>query len=154
MLARDPAIAETLTGADRVALLWEACQIPDFRKTLAEDHVGLVRRIYLSLVDSGRLPPDWVGRSIERLAPTEGDIDTLTARISHVRTWTYVSHRSDWVDDAHGWQERTRALEDSLSDALHARLTELFVNRRARMARLGRRADEALFALVGESGAR
>ena len=153
VLARDPAIAETLTGEDRVALLWEACQIPDFRKTLAEDHVGLVRRIYLSLVESGRLPPDWVGRSIERLAPTEGDIDTLTARISHVRTWTYVSHRSHWVDDAQGWQERTRALEDALSDALHAQLTQLFVNRRARHSRLGRRADEALFALVGEGGA-
>ncbi|MDD9991246.1 MAG: helicase-related protein, partial [Rhodospirillales bacterium] len=152
LLGRDPAIAETLTGADHVALLWEACQIPDFRKTLTEDHVGLVRRIYLSLVESGRLPPDWVGRSIERLAPTEGDIDTLTARISHVRTWTYVSHRPDWVDDARGWQERTRSLEDALSDALHARLTELFVNRRARLTRLGRRADEALFALVGEGG--
>ena len=153
VLARDPAVAETLTGADRVALLWEVCQIPDFRKTMAEDHVGLVRRIYLSLVESGRLPPDWVGRSIERLAPTEGDIDTLTARISHVRTWTYVSHRADWVDDARGWQERTRSLEDALSDALHTRLTELFVNRRARTARLGRRADEALFALVGDGGA-
>ena len=153
VLARDPAIAETLTGADRIALLWEACQIPDFRKTMAEDHVGLVRRIYLSLIGSGRLPPDWVGRSIDRLAATEGDIDTLTARISHVRTWTYVSHRPDWVDDAQGWQERTRALEDALSDALHARLTELFVNRRARLPRLGRRADEALFALVGEGGA-
>ena len=153
VLARDPAIAETLTGAERVALLWEACQIPDFRKTLTEDHVGLVRRIYLSLVENGRLPPDWVGRSIDRLAPTEGDIDTLTARISHVRTWTYVSHRADWVDDARGWQERTRSLEDALSDALHARLTELFVNRRARQGRLGRRGDEALFALVGEGGA-
>ena len=136
VLARDPAVAETLTGADRIALLWEACQIPDFRKTMAEDHVGLVRRIYLSLVGSGRLPPDWVGRSIDRLAATEGDIDTLTARISHVRTWTYVSHRPDWVDDAQGWQERTRALEDALSDALHARLTQLFVNRRARLPRL------------------
>ena len=153
VLARDPAVAETLTGADRIALLWEACQIPDFRKTMAEDHVGLVRRIYLSLAESGRLPPDWVGRSIDRLAATEGDIDTLTARISHVRTWTYVSHRSDWVDDARGWQERTRALEDALSDALHTRLTQLFVNRRARRPRLGRRADEALFALVGEGGA-
>ena len=153
VLARDPAVAETLTCADRIALLWEACQIPDFRKTMAEDHVGLVRRIYLSLVGSGRLPPDWVGRSIDRLAATEGDIDTLTARISHVRTWTYVSHRPDWVDDAQGWQERTRALEDALSDALHTRLTQLFVNRRARLPRLGRRADEALFALVGEGGA-
>ena len=151
-LARDPAVAETLTGADRVALLWEVCQVPDFRKILAEDHVALVRRIYLSLVESGRLEPAWVGRSIERLAPTEGDIDTLTARISHVRTWTYVSHRSDWVDDAQGWQERTRALEDSLSDALHAQLTQLFVNRRARSPRNGRRADEALFAIIGDGG--
>ena len=153
VLARDPAIAETLTGADRIALLWEVCQIPDFRKTMAEDHVGLVRRIYLSLVGSGRLPPDWVARSLERLAPTEGDIDTLTARISHVRTWTYISHRADWVDDARGWQERTRSLEDALSDALHAQLTQLFVNRRRGHFRPGRRMDEALFAIVGESGA-
>ena len=152
-LARDPAIAETLTGADRVALLWEVCQIPDFRKTMTEDHVGLVRRIYLSLVESGRLPPAWVGRSIERLAPTEGDIDTLTARISHVRTWTYVSHRTDWVDDARGWQERTRSLEDALSDALHTQLTQLFVSRRARLPRNGGRIDETLFAIVGDSGA-
>ena len=152
-LARDPAVAETLTGADRVALLWEACQIPDFRKTMTEDHVGLVRRIYLSLVESGRLPPEWVARSIERLAPTEGDIDTLTARISHVRTWTYVSHRADWVDDARGWQECTRSLEDALSDALHTQLTQLFVNRRAGLPRHGRRTDETLFAIVGDSGA-
>ena len=153
VLARDPAVAETLTGADRIALLWEVCQIPDFRKTMAEDHVGLVRRIYLSLVGSGRLPPDWVARSIERLAPTEGDIDTLTARISHVRTWTYVSHRADWVDDARGWQERTRSLEDALSDALHAQLTQLFVKRRRGHVRPGRRMDEALFAIVEDSGA-
>ncbi len=152
VLARDPAVAATLTGADRIALLWEACQVPDFRKTMAEQHVGLVRRIYLSLAENGRLPRDWVARSIERLAPTEGDIDTLTARISHVRTWTYVSHRADWVDDARGWQERTRALEDSLSDALHARLTQLFVDRKARVTGAGVRAGGALFALVGENG--
>lgn len=152
VLARDPAVAATLTGADRVALLWEACQVPDFRKTMAEDHVGLVRRIYLSLVEGDRLPQDWIERSIERLAPTEGDIDTLTARISHVRTWTYVSHRADWVDDAQGWQERTRALEDSLSDALHARLTRLFVNRKARVPRPGTRVGQTLIALVGDGG--
>ena len=151
-LAREPTVAATLRSADRLALLWDACQIPDFRKTMAEDHVALVRRIYLSLVESGRLPQEWVARSIERLAPTEGDIDTLTARISHVRTWTYVSHRPGWMDDARGWQERTRALEDALSDALHARLTQLFVNRKARFARHGRRLDEALFALVDDGG--
>ena len=151
-LARDPAVAATLTGANRIALLWEACQIPDFRKTMAEDHVALVRRVYLSLVENGRLPADWVARSIEGLAPTEGDIDTLTARISHVRTWTYVSHRLDWIDDAHGWQERTRALEDALSDALHARLTQLFVDRKAGMPGHGMRSGEAPVALIGDGG--
>ena len=152
-LARDPAVAATLTGADRIALLWEACQIPDFRKTMTENHVALVRRVYLSLVERGRLPADWVARSIEGLALTEGDIDTLTARISHVRTWTYVSHRLDWVDDARGWQERTRALEDALSDALHARLTQLFVNRKAWVSGHGMRSGEAPVALVGDGGA-
>ena len=151
-LARDPAVAATLTGADRIALLWESCQIPDFRKTMAEDHVAFVRRVYLSLVESGRLPADWVARSIERLAPADGDIDTLTARISHVRTWTYVSHRLDWVDDARGWQERTRALEDALSDALHARLTQLFVNRKAWVPGHGMRIGEVPVALVGDGG--
>ena len=151
-LARDPAVAATLTGADRIALLWESCQIPDFRKTMAEDHVAFVRRVYLSLVEIGRLPADWVARSIERLAPADGDIDTLTARISHVRTWTYVSHRLDWVDDARGWQERTRALEDALSDALHARLTQLFVNRKAWVPGHGMRIGEVPVALVGDGG--
>ena len=152
-LARDPAVAATLTGADQVRLLWEACQIPDFRKTMAENHVGLVRRIYLSLADSARLPQDWVARSVERLESSEGDIDTLTARISHVRTWTYVSHRTGWVDDASGWQERARALEDMLSDALHTRLTQLFVSRKAGLFRHGRRPDETLFAVVRDDGA-
>ncbi len=151
-LARDPAVADTLTGADRVKLLWKVCQIPDFRKTLAEDHVGLLRRIYLSLAERGCLPDDWVARSIERLAPTEGDIDTLTARISHVRTWTYVSNRPGWVDDAARWEDRTRALEDALSDALHARLTQRFVDRRANLLQRHGRTGEPLFAMVNDRG--
>ena len=151
-LARDPAIADTLTGADRVKLLWEVCQIPDFRKTLAEDHVGLLRRIYLSLAERGCLPDGWVARAIERLAPTGGDIDTLTARISHVRTWTYVSNRPGWVDDAAHWEDRTRALEDALSDALHARLTQRFVDRRANPLRHRGRTGEPLFTAVNDRG--
>ncbi len=152
MLARDPAIAAAATGSDRVALLWEACQVPDFRKTRAEDHARLVRRIYLSLADGGRLPEAWVTRAIERLAPTEGDIDTLTARISHVRTWTYIVNRPGWVDGADVWEGRTRALEDALSDALHARLTQRFVDRRTRALPRRARDGKPLYAVVGASG--
>ena len=78
-----------------------------------------------------RLPTDWIAGQIASLDRTEGEIDTLMARIAHVRTWTYIAHRGDWVDDGTAWQARARAIEDRLSDALHERLTQRFVDRRA-----------------------
>jgi ATP-dependent RNA helicase SUPV3L1/SUV3 len=65
------------------------------------------------------------------LERTDGDIDTLMARIAHTRTWTYISHRADWLEDSVHWQDRARAIEDQLSDALHERLTQRFVDRRS-----------------------
>ena len=62
---------------------------------------------------------------------TDGDIDTLMARIAHIRTWTYITHRGDWVEGAAAWQERARGIEDRLSDALHERITRRFVDRRS-----------------------
>src|SRR3546814_8967238 len=53
------------------------------------------------------------------------------ARIAATRTWTYVSHRAGWLEDGPEWQERSRAIEDRLSDALHERLTHRFVDKRA-----------------------
>ncbi len=138
-LAGDPEVAVlAITPAD-VALLWEVCQIPDFRKTLPDQHAGLLRRIYRHLMaGSGRLPEDWVAGQI--------------ARISHVRTWTYVAHRGDWLEDAAHWQGRTRAIEDRLSDALHERLAQRFVDRRT--AALVRRLKEgdALLGAVRRTG--
>jgi len=130
-LARDEEVAQRATSRDRVRLLWEACQIPDFRKTLADAHFRLVKDIFIRLADHGDLPNYWVGTHIARLDRVDGDIDTLTSRISHIRTWTYVAYRPGWTDDSRGWQERTRAIEDRLSDALHERLTQRFVDRRA-----------------------
>ncbi len=132
VLARDAGVRAAADSPERVALLWEVCQIPDFRKTLTEAHAWLLGRIYRYLVENrGRLPDDWVARQVGRLERTDGDIDTLMARIAGVRTWTYVTHRATWFDDAAEWQERTRRLEDLLSDALHERLTQRFVDRRA-----------------------
>ena len=131
VLARDAEVRAAAAGPERVALLWEVCQVPDFRKTLADAHAHLLGRIYRYLVDcGGRLPEEWVARQVGRLERTDGDIDTLMARIAGVRTWTYIAYRATWLDDAAGWQERTRRLEDLLSDALHERLTQRFVDRR------------------------
>ncbi len=131
-LARDDQIARIATTRDRIALLWDVCQIPDFRKTLTDSHARLLGQIYRHLVSpEGRLPAEWVEGQIERLDRTDGDIDALMARIAATRTWTYVSHRAGWLEDGAEWQERSRAIEDRLSDALHERLTHRFVDKRA-----------------------
>jgi ATP-dependent RNA helicase SUPV3L1/SUV3 len=116
----------------RVKLLWEVCQVPDFRKTMTEEHTRLLGQLFEHLTQGGeRLPEDWIDSHIKRLEHYDGDIDTLMARIAHVRTWTYISHRPDWIQRSVHWQERTRAIEDKLSDSLHHRLTQRFVDRRA-----------------------
>ncbi|MBS0519814.1 MAG: hypothetical protein JSR90_14070 [Proteobacteria bacterium] len=116
----------------RVKLLWEVCQVPDFRKTMTEEHTHLLGELFQHLTQGGeRLPEDWIESHVKRLERYDGDIDTLMARIAHVRTWTYISHRADWIQRATHWQERARAIEDKLSDVLHQRLTQRFVDRRA-----------------------
>ncbi|WGF87546.1 helicase-related protein [Marinivivus vitaminiproducens] len=130
MLAGRTEVRRRAHDRDTVRLLWQVCQIPDFTKTLTDNHVHLLARIYDALTERGRLPVDWVADKITRLDRVDGDIDTLTARLAHVRTWTYVSHRERWLDDAAHWQERAQAVEDRLSDALHERLTQRFVDRR------------------------
>jgi ATP-dependent RNA helicase SUPV3L1/SUV3 len=130
-LARDPEILKLAQGPAAVRLLWEVSQIPDFRKILTEAHTRLLAQVFRHLMrPAGVLPEEWVARQVERLNDDQGDIDTLTQRISHIRTWTYIAHRGDWLTDSGGWQDRARAIEDRLSDALHDRLTQRFVDRR------------------------
>ncbi|MSP47773.1 MAG: disulfide oxidoreductase [Alphaproteobacteria bacterium] len=132
VLANDAEIRELAAARGGVRLLWEVCQIPDFRKILADAHTRLLGQIYRHLTGpTERLPTDWVARHVQALDRTDGDIDTLTQRIAHCRTWAYVAHRPDWVANAGNWRERARAIEERLSDALHERLTQRFVDRRA-----------------------
>lgn len=114
-----------------VRLLWDACQIPDYRGLLLDAHSRLVLLVFTQLRTRGRLDSDWLAREIERLDETSGDVDALTLRIAFVRTWTYITHHRAWVSDGAAWQQRTREIEDRLSDALHARLVERFVRVRS-----------------------
>ena len=135
-----------------LALLWDVCQTPDFRKVAPDHHARLLGDIYLQLMGDGRIASSWLSPRVERLDRTDGDIDAISSRIAHVRTWTYLSHRSDWVEDALYWQEKARAIEDSLSDALHEKLTQRFVDRRTSVLMKKLRDDVELLAGVTEDG--
>jgi ATP-dependent RNA helicase SUPV3L1/SUV3 len=131
-LAADPEVRRLADTPETVRLLWDVAQVPDFRNVMTEAHTRLLAQVFRHLRSpAGRLPEDWVSAQVAALDRTEGDVETLLARIAHIRTWTYVSHRRGWVADPAYWQQRTRAVEDRLSDTLHERLTEQFVERGA-----------------------
>ena len=153
MLAADPDIQMSAQGKNAVRLLWDVCQIPDFRKTMVGEHVDLLRRIYTFLTTGQRvIPTDWMAGQVIRIDKTDGDIDVLSKRLAYIRTWTYAANRSDWLDDAKHWRERTRAVEDRLSDALHARLTQRFVDRRTSVLMQRLKQKEELVATVDKDG--
>ena len=153
ILAADDDIKRLTTHPERVRLLWEICQIPDFRKVMADNHTRLLGQIFRHLCGPGRrLPTDWLANHVNRLDRDDGEMDTLLARIAHVRTWTYVSHRTDWVTDPIHWQERTRTIEDKLSDALHHSLTQRFVDRRTSVLVRAMRDDTSLLGAVAKGG--
>lgn len=129
-LARDPWVRQRATGKESVSLLWDVCCIPDYRKLLLETHVALLSELYGHLVSpKGLIDEHWMGERVAAIDDPSGDIDTLISRIQAIRTWTYVSHRESWVKHAEDWQVRTAAIEDRLSDALHERLVQRFVEK-------------------------
>jgi ATP-dependent RNA helicase SUPV3L1/SUV3 len=128
--ARDPDIRALASTRARVSLLWDVCQVPDYRRIAPANHADLVLALYGFIARSGRIPDDWFARQVDQSDRTDGDIDALSNRIAHVRTWTYVANRGDWLADPAHWRGVTRDVEDRLSDALHERLTGRFVDRR------------------------
>ena len=151
LAGREPVRAAVL-GAQEVRLLWAVASIPDFRQSLHENHYDMLAEIFLALVKNGLLGGDMVAQAMARLDRLDGDIDTLMTRLAYIRTWTYITHRSGWTDSPHEWQDRARAIEDKLSDCLHLRLSERFVDKRA--AHLSRRLKETknLIASVKDDG--
>ena len=129
-ISRDADVRALANSRERVATLWDVCQVPDYRKIAPSNHAELVSTLFGFLARDGVIPDDWFAEQIAYGDHTDGDIDTLANRIAHIRTWTFAANRPQWLRDPGHWQERTRAIEDRLSDALHERLTARFVDRR------------------------
>ena len=153
-LAGEEDIARRCRDRANLYRLWEVCQTPDFRKTTLEDHVRFVRTAFGHLTERDRrLPSDWLGGQIRALDRIDGDIDALSARLASVRTLAYVANRADWLADPAHWQGLTRTLEDRLSDTLHERLMQRFIDRRTSALMRGLSVRETLLAGVGADGA-
>jgi ATP-dependent RNA helicase SUPV3L1/SUV3 len=132
-LSQRPEIEKRARGSEAVSLLWDVCQVPDYRKLMLDEHTNLLADIFGQISGpTGRLDHDWIAERIAAIDDTEGDIDTLLMRLAFIRTWTYVTHHTAWLDGTRELQERTRNIEDRLSDALNEKLIQRFVDRSVR----------------------
>ncbi len=152
IIAEDPAIAAKRGSAAR--RLWNACGLPDFRKVGPMHHARMVRRIFSYIEDGGHIPHEWFAAEVARLDNVNGDIEALADRLAGIRSWAYIAHRADWLKEPVKWAERTREVEARLSDALHERLTQRFVDRRTSVLvrDIGARGSDALPVTVAADG--
>ncbi|WP_345167698.1 DEAD/DEAH box helicase [Sphingomonas daechungensis] len=151
-VAQDPVVAAKRGVAAR--RLWAVCGLPDFRKVGPMHHARMVRRLFSYVGEGGHVPHEWFAAEVARLDNVNGDIEALADRLAGVRSWAYIAHRADWLADPAKWAERTREVEARLSDALHERLTQRFVDRRtAVLVRdIGARGSDALPVTVAADG--
>src|SRR5690242_16711569 len=150
--ARDEDVRSVARNKAAIERLWDACQVPDYRKIAPATHAELVVTLSGFLMREGNIPTDWFARQVAQADRTDGDIDTLSNRIAHVRTWTFVANRPDWLADPEHWQATTRGVEDKLSDALHERLAERFVDRRTSVLMRRLRENAMLETEIGKTG--
>tara|TARA_B100000686_G_scaffold331270_1_gene394584 strand:+ start:1917 stop:4406 length:2490 start_codon:yes stop_codon:yes gene_type:complete len=122
---------KTKRSKEFIKTLWECCQIPDFSKKAYGTHIDVVKRVFEFLTsESGKVTNDYMKKQLQYIDRYDGNIDTLANRISNVRTWSYVANKKDWVSNSDYWIERTKHIEDKLSDILHQELTKSFVDKR------------------------
>jgi ATP-dependent RNA helicase SUPV3L1/SUV3 len=150
--ARDTEVRDMAHGAAAVERLWDACQIPDYRKIAPAAHAELVTTLFGFLMQKGKIPDAWFAAQVDQADRTDGDIDTLSHRIAQIRTWTFVANRPDWLADPEHWQGISREVENKLSDALHERLTERFVDRRTSVLMRRLRENTMLNTEIGKTG--
>ncbi|MGA1833187.1 helicase-related protein [Rhizobium wenxiniae] len=151
-LSRYPEVKDIVTTPERVEKLWDACALPDYRRIAPAQHADLISTLFFDLVRRGTVNEDFMAEQVRRADRTDGEIDTLSARIAQIRTWTYVSNRPGWLADPTHWQEKTREIEDRLSDALHERLTKRFVDRRTSVLMRRLRENAMLEAEISVNG--
>ena len=125
-----------------LSLLWECCQIPDFVKKTYGNHLEVVSKIFNFLNGKeSKITNKYMKQQLSTLDKLEGNIDSLSNRIANVRTWSYVSNKTNWVENQDYWIERTKLLEDKLSDRLHEELTKSFIDKRANILARGLKQD-------------
>ena len=126
----------------KLKLLWECCQIPDFVKKTYGNHYEVIGNVFKYLSDDKkRIPSDYIRLQLIKLDNLEGNVDSLSNRIANVRTWSYVSNKNNWVENQEYWIEKTKSLEDKLSDRLHEELTKTFIDKRASILARGLKQD-------------
>jgi ATP-dependent RNA helicase SUPV3L1/SUV3 len=151
LAAADPDIRRQVQGRDGATRLWEVCALPDYRKVAPHAHAELVGQVFGFMQEKGAIPEDWFQRQVDLCDRIDGDIDTLSARIAQIRTWTFCANR-DWLAHPLHWQAATRAIEDKLSDALHEKLTARFVDRRTSVLMRRLRENAMLETQVSDTG--
>jgi ATP-dependent RNA helicase SUPV3L1/SUV3 len=152
IVSEDPAMAAR--KGPQARRLWAVCGLPDFRKVGPMHHARMVRRLFSYIEEGGHVPHEWFAAEVARLYNMSGDIEALADRLAGIRSWAYIAHRADWLKEPAKWAERTREVEARLSDALHERLTQRFVDRRtAVLVRdIGARGSDALPVTVAADG--
>ncbi len=129
-LSEISSIQNKINHKEALILLWEVCQIPDFSNSLSGVHFSLLEKTFELLLANGKLDNEWIKSQLNRLNRFDGEIDTLLNRISNIRTWTFITNRQKWIEDSEYWQNEAKIIEDKLSDELHNRLTQRFVDKR------------------------
>ncbi len=153
-LADDDDIARRCRDRSALHRLWEVCQTPDFRKTTQDEHLRLVRSVFEHLTGrERRLPEDWIEEQYRALDHVQGEIDVLAQRLAGVRTLAYAANRPNWLRDPAHWREKARGLEERLSDLLHERLMQRFIDRRTSALLRGLNVREDVLAGVADDGA-
>ena len=152
LVAEDPSIASKKGVQAR--RLWAVCGLPDFRKVGPMHHSRMVGQLYSYIGEGGHIPHEWFAAEVTRLDNVNGDIEALADRLAGIRSWAYIAHRSDWLKEPAKWAERTREVEARLSDALHERLTQRFVDRRTSLLvkDIGARGADALPMTIAADG--
>ena len=132
-------------------LLWECCQIPDFEKKAYGQHINVVDAVFKFLsIRKKRIPNEYMKIQLNGLEKKHGNIDVLANRISNVRTWSYVTNKKNWVENADYWIQLTKSIEDNLSDRLHEELTKSFIDKKISILARGLKQDMLLETAVSE----
>ena len=141
-LLKDKADINIEDNFDILKIVWECCQIPDFVRKTYGNHIEVVTKVFKFLTGkTKKIPNKYMKEQLSALDKLDGNVDSLSNRIANVRTWAYVSNKSNWVENQDYWIERTKNLEDKLSDRLHEELTKTFIDKRASVLAKGLKQD-------------